>query len=87
MILQNLGRIDGNVTSVSADALSNNQTGEQFYLVDVSMRAPYMKINGDESHYTPRHGASIDVLSGKRTCFRLFLAANIQRRETPPSER
>ena len=37
------GRIDGNVTSISADAISNQKTAEQYYLVDVSMRAPYTK--------------------------------------------
>ena len=31
------GRIDGKVIGVSADALSDNQTGAQFYLVDVSI--------------------------------------------------
>ena len=32
------GRIDGNVISISADAISDPQTEEEYYLVDVSRK-------------------------------------------------
>ena len=66
------GRIDGNVTSVSADAISDQQTGEQYYLVDVSMRGTLYEDNGDEVIILPGMVASIDVLSGKRTILDYF---------------
>jgi len=61
------GRIDGKVMSISADAISNQQTGELNYLVDVSMSGTLYEDNGDEVIILPGMVASIDVLSGKRT--------------------
>ena len=66
------GRIDGNVDSISADAISNQQTGEQYYLVDVSMRGTLYEDNGDEVIILPGMVATIDVLSGKRTILDYF---------------
>ena len=59
------GRIDGNVKSISADAISNKQTGERFYLVDVSLLGTLYEDNGDEVNILPGMIASIDVLAGK----------------------
>jgi hypothetical protein len=72
------GRIDGNVTSVSADAISNQQTGEQYYLVDVSMRGTLYEDNGDEVIILPGMVASNRCAFWEKNHFRLFLAANIQ---------
>ena len=66
------GRIDGKVTSVSADAISDPQTGGQYYLVDVSMIGSLYENNGDEVAILPGMVASIDVLSGKRTILDYF---------------
>ena len=61
------GRIDGRVASVSADALSDNQTGEQYYMVDVSIDGELYEDDGSAVTVLPGMVASIDVLSGKRT--------------------
>ena len=66
------GRIDGNVTSVSADALTNEQTGGEYYLVNVSMEGKLYEDNGEEVVILPGMIASIDVLSGKRTILEYF---------------
>lgn len=66
------GRIDGIVSSISADAIPNQQTGEQFYLVDVSLRGTLYEDNGNEVIILPGMVASIDVLSGKRTILDYF---------------
>ena len=66
------GRIDGNVNSISADVISNQQTGESYYLVNVSMRGTLYEDNGDEVILLPGMVASIDVLSGKRTILDYF---------------
>ena len=66
------GRIDGKVTSVSADAISDPQIGEQYYLVDVSMIGSLYEDNGNEVAILPGMVASIDVLSGKRTILDYF---------------
>jgi adhesin transport system membrane fusion protein len=66
------GRIDGRVASVSADALSDNQTGEQYYLVDVSIDGELYEDDGSAVTVLPGMVASIDVLSGKRTVLDYF---------------
>ena len=65
-------RIDGNVISISADALSDQQTGQQYYLVDVSLEGTLYEADGTEVTILPGMVASIDVLSGKRTVLAYF---------------
>ena len=66
------GRIDGNVLSISADAISDQQTGGQFYLADVSISGMLYENDGTEVTLLPGMVASIDVLSGKRTILDYF---------------
>jgi len=66
------GRIDGKVLSVSADALADQQTGQQYYLVDVSIDGTLYEDSGEEVVILPGMVASIDVLSGKRTILDYF---------------
>lgn len=66
------GRIDGLVQGISADAISDMQTGEQYYLVDVSITGTLYENNGEEVALLPGMVASIDVLSGKRTVLDYF---------------
>ena len=66
------GRIDGNVIGISADALTDQQTGEQHYLVDVSISGTLYEDDGEEVTILPGMVASIDVLSGKRTVLDYF---------------
>ena len=66
------GRIDGRVSGVSADALSDNQTGEQYYLVDISIDGELYEDDGSAVTVLPGMVASIDVLSGKRTVLDYF---------------
>ena len=66
------GRLNGRVISVSADALSDNNTGEQFYQVDVNIESALYEGDGTEVTILPGMVASIDVLSGKRTILEYF---------------
>ena len=66
------GRIDGRVMGVSADAITDQQTGSQFYLVDVSIDGILYEQDGSEVTILPGMVASIDVLSGKRTVLEYF---------------
>lgn len=65
------GRIDGQVFSVSADAISDTN-GLQFYLVEVSIDSMLYEEDGSEVTLLPGMVASIDVLSGKRTVLEYF---------------
>jgi adhesin transport system membrane fusion protein len=65
-------RIDGKVISISADALSDQQTGAQYYLVDVNLEGTLYEADGSEVTILPGMVASIDVLSGKRTVLDYF---------------
>ena len=66
------GRIDGKVLGVSADALSDTKTGQEYYLVDVSINGILYEKDGAEVTILPGMVASIDVLSGKRTILEYF---------------
>lgn len=66
------GRIDGKVMSVSADAITNEQTGQQYYLVEVSIVGTLFEDDGTEVTILPGMVADIDVLSGKRTILDYF---------------
>lgn len=66
------GRIDGKVTSISADALNDQKTVEEFYQVEVSIDGNLYEIDGSEVVILPGMVASIDVLSGKRTILDYF---------------
>ena len=66
------GRIDGKVISISADATTDNNSGSQYYLVDVSIDGILYENDGSEVTILPGMVASIDVLSGKRTILEYF---------------
>jgi adhesin transport system membrane fusion protein len=66
------GRIDGKVISVSADAINDEQSGQQFYLVGVSITGALYEDDGAEVTILPGMVADIDVLSGKRTILDYF---------------
>lgn len=66
------GRIDGKVSGISADAISDAQNGQQFYLVDVAIDGALYEGDGSEVTILPGMVASIDVLSGKRTILDYF---------------
>lgn len=66
------GRIDGNVLGISADAIGDQQSGQQYYLVDVSIVGKLFEDDGSEVTILPGMVASIDVLSGKRTILEYF---------------
>ena len=66
------GRIDGKVLSISADAISDPQNGQQYYLVDVNIESALFESDGSEVTVLPGMVASIEVLSGKRTVLDYF---------------
>lgn len=66
------GRIDGNVRSISADAIGDANGTQLFYLVDVSIEGSLYEPDGTEVVILPGMVASIDVLSGKRTVLDYF---------------
>ena len=66
------GRIDGKVSSISADAITDQKNGSQYYLVDVTINGILYESDGSEVTILPGMVASIDVLSGKRTILEYF---------------
>ena len=60
------------MTGISADAITDQQTGAQHYLVDVSIGGALYETDGTEVTILPGMVASIDVLSGKRTILEYF---------------
>lgn len=68
----NYGRIDGTVLGISADAINDQRSGEQYYLVDIAIEGQLYEENGSAVTILPGMVASIDVLSGKRTILDYF---------------
>jgi adhesin transport system membrane fusion protein len=66
------GNIEGHVINISADAVSETSTGEQYYIVDVSIDGTLYESDGSEVTILPGMVASIDVLTGKRTILNYF---------------
>ena len=66
------GRIDGSVSGISADAISDQQTNQQYYLVDVKIEGKLYEPDGSPVTILPGMVASIDVLSGKRSILDYF---------------
>lgn len=66
------GRIDGIVSGISADVITDKQSGQQYYLVDVSIESELYEVDGTAVTVLPGMVATIDVLSGKRTVLDYF---------------
>ncbi len=66
------GRIDGEVINISPDAISNPDTGEQFYSVNVNLLGSIKDLKGGYVTILPGMVATIEVLSGKRTILDYF---------------
>ena len=75
------GRIDGKVINISADAISNPDTGEQYYSVDVSLLGKLQDSSGDELTILPGMVATIEVLSGKRSILDYFWQPVVKNKE------
>lgn len=75
------GRIDGKVINISADAISNPDTGEQYYSVDVSLLGKLQDSSGDELTILPGMVATIEVLSGKRSILDYFWQPLVKNKE------
>ena len=60
------------MSGISADAISNSETGQQYYLVDISIEGMLFEDDGTAVSILPGMVASIDVLSGKRTVLDYF---------------
>jgi len=61
------GRLDGVVDKISADAITDPQTSQSYYLTTISLSGGYVLDEQEEIFILPGMVASVDVLSGKRT--------------------
>ena len=63
------GAIDGYVTSISPDAISDTSGGatRSYYLLDISIDSGITLETGEEVALLPGMTATVDVVSGKRT--------------------
>lgn len=75
------GRIDGKVINISADAISNPDTGEQYYSVDVNLLETLQDSSGKDLIILPGMVATIEVLSGKRSILDYFWQPLVKNKE------
>jgi adhesin transport system membrane fusion protein len=66
------GRLEGNVLSISADAMFDKKDGLDSYLVNVTIAGQLYEDDGSEVVILPGMVATIDVISGKRTVLDYF---------------
>lgn len=60
------GALDGVVSVITADTITDDK-GNQFYLVKVDLRTPYLKSGGRVLRIIPGMTAQVDIVTGKRT--------------------
>ena len=66
------GRLDGEVEKISADAITNQETGEQFYSIDVKVTDVIKDPEGKPVLILPGMVATVEVLAGRRTVLDYF---------------
>jgi adhesin transport system membrane fusion protein len=66
------GRVDGSIRTISADAISNPDTGEQYYSVDIEVSGNLVDKAGKSYPLLPGMVATIEILAGKRTILDYF---------------
>lgn len=66
------GRIDGMVSNISADAITNNETGEQYYSIDVKITGALPLDDDVPILILPGMVATVEILSGRRTILEYF---------------
>jgi adhesin transport system membrane fusion protein len=66
------GRIDGLVSTISADAIANNETGEQYYSIDVKITGDLPTDDDKPILILPGMVATVEILSGRRTILEYF---------------
>lgn len=66
------GRVDGSIRTISADAISNPDTGEQYYSVDIEVSGNLVDKAGKTYPLLPGMVATIEILAGKRTILDYF---------------
>jgi adhesin transport system membrane fusion protein len=60
------GAMEGTVTQIGADAVSNER-GESFFIVRVETEAPVLESRGNKLQVMPGMQAQVDIVTGKRT--------------------
>lgn len=66
------GRVDGSIKTISADAISNPDTGEQYFSVDIEVSGELIDKEGKTYPLLPGMVATIEILAGKRTILDYF---------------
>lgn len=66
------GRIDGLVTNISADAITNKQTGQEYYAIDVKIIGELPIVDEQPILILPGMVATVEILSGRRTILEYF---------------
>ena len=66
------GRIDGLVTNISADAITNKQTGQEYYAIDVKINGELPIVDEQPILILPGMVATVEILSGRRTILEYF---------------
>lgn len=66
------GRIDGRVINISADAATDQNTGQQYYQIDITLEGELYEDDGTAVQLLPGMVATVDVNAGKRSVLDYF---------------
>lgn len=71
---QRYGRIEGRITSISADAITTTADSSQFYKVTASLDTQLVEDDGSFVNIMPGMIAQIDIVTGKKSLIQYFWA-------------
>jgi adhesin transport system membrane fusion protein len=83
------GSIEGRIVNISADAVSNEERGQQqyFYLARIETNSSIMNSIGKKLPIIPGMQAQVDVITGQKTVLRYLLKPIIGVKENAFRER
>ncbi|OKL44523.1 HlyD family type I secretion periplasmic adaptor subunit [Pseudovibrio exalbescens] len=81
------GGLDGTVTTIGADVIHDEDTGEAFYSVIVESENAYLELEGQKHPLMPGMFGQVDILTGEKTILAYLMEPLITAQSTALRER
>lgn len=81
------GGLDGKVTTIGADVIHDEDTGEAFYSVIVESENAYLELEGQKHPLMPGMFGQVDILTGEKTILAYLMEPLITAQSTALRER
>ena len=81
------GGLEAELEHISADSITNEEDGENYYLIRLRTKKNYLEKNGAKLNVIAGMTAEVDILTGKKTVLDYLLKPILKARETALRER